>query len=220
MMLRTSALALAASAATLVAFPVEWGEQPVGHPRLTPADGATVAVNPPALIWRVDATAASYILELAQDPAFGAGAVRVEGIDLPFYNHREVLEPGTWHWRYRVVRADATVSDPSPAQRFVVPPDAVPLPVPPDPRDPGAAPRASARVRHSRHAGGVPGTARGSGPPKPGTRSATPRSRPWPRTRPRYRCSPSPPTPASRASRSSSSKAASPACRRASVPPI
>ncbi|NLF17194.1 MAG: DUF4962 domain-containing protein [Lentisphaerae bacterium] len=131
MLQRCAALTLSLMAGSLLAFPVDLSEPPAGHPPLTPRDGAVVPINPPPMIWRVDETAASYTLELSRDPGFAGEVVRVEGIDLPFYNHSETLAAGIWYWRYRVVRADGAVSDPGPARHFVIESAAVALPVPP-----------------------------------------------------------------------------------------
>lgn len=124
-------LILAVQAGVVMAFPVDTSDQPAGHPPPAPRDGEATALNPPAMVWRVDATAASYIVEMAPDPEFVAPLIRVEGIDMPFYNHSEVLAEGVWHWRYYVVREDGAVSEASPSSSFVITDEAVPLPVPP-----------------------------------------------------------------------------------------
>ncbi|MFP4248250.1 MAG: DUF4962 domain-containing protein [Armatimonadota bacterium] len=113
------------------AFEVDTSPQPDTHPPLTPEDGGEVVINPPPMIWRVDENAASYIIELAPTEGFDEGVVRVDGIDMPFYNHSEILAPGQWWWRYFVVDAEGEVSDPSPVKSFMVPGDAVQIPVPP-----------------------------------------------------------------------------------------
>ncbi|MGI5819529.1 MAG: DUF4962 domain-containing protein [Armatimonadota bacterium] len=113
------------------AFPVDTSPQPATHPPLAPEEGAEVVVNPPEMIWRVDENAVTYTLELSTAEAFDADLIRVEAIDLPFYNHSETLATGRWWWRYFVVDEAGEVSDPSPAKSFIVPDGAVPLPVPP-----------------------------------------------------------------------------------------
>ncbi len=112
-------------------FEVDASEQPSTHPPLAPADGETVAVNPPPMVWRVDDRAATYTLEFARDAAFSDGVFRVEDIDLPFYNHSAVLEEGTWYWRYYAVTEEGERSRPGPSRRFEVTEAAVALPVPP-----------------------------------------------------------------------------------------
>lgn len=107
--------------------------QPPTHPPLSPADGAISVKNPPALTWRVDARAASYSVEMAPDPGFGSGAIRVDDIDMPFYNGSTVLAEGAWYWRYSVVLPDGRRSHPSPPRSFRITINSVPLPVPPTP---------------------------------------------------------------------------------------
>jgi len=89
------------------------------------------STNPPSTVWRVDDRAATYTLEMCQDERFQADVIRVEGIDMPFYNHSELLAEGTWYWRYLVVTHEGEVSDPSPPRSFRITKASVPLPVPP-----------------------------------------------------------------------------------------
>lgn len=129
---RTTVRALLVSTVSLCAwgFAPDESPQPPRHPPLQPADGAQVATNPPSMVWRMDSRAASYTLEMARNPDFAGDVVRVEGIDLPLYNHNRTLAEGTWFWRYHVVNAAGEVSDPSGVRSFVVPPDAPAMPVP------------------------------------------------------------------------------------------
>ncbi len=111
--------------------PIGMAPQPDTHPPIAPVDGRTVSVNPPPMIWRVEEGAASYILEMARDRDFSRNPIRVEDIDLPFYNHSETLAEGTWYWRYHIVTPDDEVLGPGPVRRFEVTGDALELPVPP-----------------------------------------------------------------------------------------
>ncbi len=129
--LALSLVACALCADACFAFPVDTSPQPDRHPPIAPEDGASVVVNPPEMVWRVDEAAVAYNLELSTSEGFDADLIRVEGIDLPFYNHSEILRPGRWWWRYYVVNEAGEVSDPSPVRSFIVPEDAVELPVPP-----------------------------------------------------------------------------------------
>ena len=113
------------------AFEPDQSPQPASHPPLTPEHGEVALINPPEMIWRVDDRAATYTLEISQDPAFEGDTIRVEGIDMPFYNHSEVLDTGVWHWRYYVVTADGEVSEPSAIKSFAITADAPEMPVPP-----------------------------------------------------------------------------------------
>ncbi len=111
--------------------PIGMAPQPDTHPPITPEKGEKVGVNPPPMIWRVEEGAASYSLELARDSDFSTNRIQVENIDLPFYNHSEVLEEGTWYWRYFVTTEDGERIGPGPVRRFEVTGEALELPVPP-----------------------------------------------------------------------------------------
>ncbi|MDP6777803.1 MAG: DUF4962 domain-containing protein, partial [Candidatus Latescibacteria bacterium] len=111
-------------------FSVDTSPQPEGHPPLVPEDGADAIRNPPSMIWRVDERAATYTLEMSQDPDFDSDVIRVTGIDMPFYNHSEVLAEGMWYWRYSVTTPEGAQSEPSPARTFVVTPRSIRMPIP------------------------------------------------------------------------------------------
>ncbi|MGM0491390.1 MAG: DUF4962 domain-containing protein [Armatimonadota bacterium] len=121
----------------LVSLPFAWSfepdmsPQPAKHPPLSPEDGAVANTNPPSMIWRLDDRAATYTLEMSQSPDFEGEVIHVEGIDMPFYNHSEVLDAGTWHWRYLVVTDEGEVSEPSAVKSFTVAADTPEMPVPP-----------------------------------------------------------------------------------------
>jgi hypothetical protein len=93
---------------------------PKTQPAPAPASGATVAVNPPSLIWKTDDRAVSYTVEFSPTPDFTAGVIRAPGIPYAYYNHSSPLAAGTWSWRYFVVDADGKVSAPSRVMTFVV----------------------------------------------------------------------------------------------------
>jgi len=112
-------------------FEADTSPQPAAHPPLSPRDGAPASTNPPSMIWRVDDRAATYTVEMCRREEFDRDVIRVEGIDLPFYNHSAVLAEGTWHWRYFVVTEAGEVSEPGPVRSFVITADSVSLPVPP-----------------------------------------------------------------------------------------
>jgi len=82
------------------------------------------------MIWRMDSRAKTYTVEMCQGPEFDRDVIRVDGIDLPFYNHSAALAAGTWHWRHYVVTEDGERSDPSPMRRFVIDSESTPFPVP------------------------------------------------------------------------------------------
>ncbi|MES2695733.1 MAG: DUF4962 domain-containing protein, partial [Verrucomicrobiota bacterium] len=101
------------------------------HPQLAPADGATVAVNPPALTWRVDERAASYTVEFSPTPEFDRDLIRARSIPQAYYNHTAALAEGRWFWRYYAVTKAGEISNASAVQSFVVPAGIPWLPLPP-----------------------------------------------------------------------------------------
>ncbi|MBT3374673.1 MAG: DUF4962 domain-containing protein [Lentisphaerae bacterium] len=115
-------------------FPVDTSEQPDTHPPLSPPDGEVAITNPPSLIWRADSQAVAYTVEFCRVETFGRDVIRVDGVDMPFYNHSAPLANGTWHWRYFVLDRDGHRSEPGPVRSFVVTPESVLLPVPPTPQ--------------------------------------------------------------------------------------
>ena len=119
----------AVNAGNDVGFDVDLSPQPSNHPDISPENNSEAALNPPSFIWRFDKTASSYILEFSQDEKFKDG-IKVEDIDMPFYNHYESLEQGKWYWRYFVVRSDGKVSNPSPTREFIITLQSVVFPVP------------------------------------------------------------------------------------------
>ena len=123
-------MATACFASVAIGLSVDTSDQPASHPPLSPEDGARAITNPPAMIWRMDSRAKTYTIEMCQSPKFDRDVIRVEGIDLPFYNHSAVLATGTWHWRHYVVTKAGERSGPSPVRRFVIDSECTPFPVP------------------------------------------------------------------------------------------
>jgi len=118
------------SASSVFAFDVDTSPAPADYIENAPDNGEVVAVNPPSLIWREDASAATYIVEMSQDKSFKTGVIRVADVVFPFYNYSKVLSPGTWYWRYFVVNKTGETSTPGPQKSFIVNAKAVPVPVP------------------------------------------------------------------------------------------
>ena len=117
-----------------MALAVDTSPSPSRHPPITPAEGSIAIQNPPALIWRVDDRAATYIVEICRDPDFRKDVIRCTGIDMPFYNPSIELAGGTWHWRYFAATSQGEKSQPGPARSFHITPESIPLPVPPTKR--------------------------------------------------------------------------------------
>lgn len=101
--------------------PNEWGYRP--------PDGSKVSVNPPSLTWVHDPNASHYTVQWSRTPDF-RNAFTIDKVRWCVYTHYEPLKPGTYFWRYRVVRKDGSVSEWSRVRRFIVSPDAVVFPQP------------------------------------------------------------------------------------------
>jgi hypothetical protein len=125
-----AAFGVLVAAAAAPSFEPDTSEQPPGHPPLAPEEGAVAATNPPSMVWRVDHRARTYTLEMSRSRAFDVDVIRVEGIDLPLYNHDAILPSGTWYWRRFVVTEKGERSSPSPMRHFRITDDSLPLPVP------------------------------------------------------------------------------------------
>lgn len=108
------------------------GESQVGY---SPADGATVAVNPPPFVWVPPADNLLYMVEIAPAEDFTEdGRMRLHDVDISTVALREALPPGRWFWRY-AVQAIAGAPDFdgatwSKARAFAVPEDAMLMPYP------------------------------------------------------------------------------------------
>ncbi|MFN7934428.1 MAG: DUF4962 domain-containing protein [Bryobacteraceae bacterium] len=98
----------------------EWGYRP--------AEGETVAVNPPSLSWVHEKDASSYTVQWAANPQF-KNATEAGAIPWSVYTHHKTLAPGTYYWRYRIHGAKA-VSPWSRPRRFTVPASAMEFPQP------------------------------------------------------------------------------------------
>ena len=117
----------------------------------SPADGATVKVNPPPFTWlpvRKDITYPAdyvdyggpeekvwrpikdnhtYTLQISMDKDFSSDVITKEGIEIGTYAFDTSLEPGEWFWRYGVENGTTIYSK---ARRFTVPSDVKKKPFP------------------------------------------------------------------------------------------
>ena len=79
----------------------EWRQSPA------PAEGRSVAENPPALQWasvkHAEGRDVRYRVELSDDATFSAVRT-IHGAEQRacFFNPHQALKPGTWHWRYEI----------------------------------------------------------------------------------------------------------------------
>ncbi len=95
-----------------------------------PADGAVVAMTPPAFVWLSVGPGVRYSLQVgpAADPA-GPGGRTMRGITMASHALREPLPAGPWSWRYGVESSDGAVTW-SRVRAFTVAPDARQWPYP------------------------------------------------------------------------------------------
>ncbi len=126
-------LALPLWTASRAAVPLPLDERPARADEwgYRPADGATVALNPPSFTWIAPADAATYHVQFSRDRAFPAAATTtVEGVAWPTYTHDAGFTPGLHYWRYRAVTAKGAVTAWSKVRRVEVPAGAAVLPMP------------------------------------------------------------------------------------------
>ncbi|NLF19329.1 MAG: DUF4962 domain-containing protein [Lentisphaerae bacterium] len=100
----------------------EWGYHP--------APGAVSAVTPPSFSWRPQAGAASYEVQCSRRADFTEPGYAASGIVYNVHCPARVLEPGAWHWRYRAVAADGTMSGWSQVRSFSIAAEARAMPLP------------------------------------------------------------------------------------------
>lgn len=123
-----------------------------------PAEGDTVGNDPPGFHWQPEDGAVTWVVEIARDPSYksadklladaaqnllpadkfsapverhGDGAHLVAGMWLPLLRPTFTLGEGRWHWRWRNVYEDGTLSPASDSRSFIVPADAWEYSVPP-----------------------------------------------------------------------------------------
>ncbi len=103
--------------------PGDWG--------FRPASGTTTDRNPPSFSWRPQPGAGSYDLQVARDASFDPVEYETAGVRWNVHCPPRQLEPGTWHWRFRVVTRDGSPRGWSTARSFTVPTDARVFVLPP-----------------------------------------------------------------------------------------
>ena len=87
-----------------------------------PAEGKTVTVNPPPLVWPVSSgSQVRYAVRLSQDARFqGSRTIRADGLRWAMFNAHTRLAPGTWHWQYAAIRKSGEAPQWSDVFRFRV----------------------------------------------------------------------------------------------------
>lgn len=93
-----------------------------------PAEASESPANPPSFVWLPEEDTDAYVLQYSRDSEFtDAEAVKVR---LNVHQPRSKFEFGTWHWRYRAIDSDGTISEWSVVRSFTVPSDAVEIALP------------------------------------------------------------------------------------------
>ena len=101
-----------------------------GEVNYAPEDGDASATNPPAFIWLPVKGEDRYIIQYSRSRSFNPSqTTTVRDIDMTVHIPEEVLEPGTWHWRYGY--NDGGTDRLSRARRFEIPETAVHFPLMP-----------------------------------------------------------------------------------------
>jgi len=94
-----------------------------------PADGTTVEVNPPSLVWLHEDRASSYTIQLSKNAEM-SGAETIQGVRYNCYTHNAPLVPQRYYWRYHVSYKDGKVSEWSITRSFIVSDNATIFPMP------------------------------------------------------------------------------------------
>lgn len=100
-----------------------------GEAGYLPADGASVALNPPSFVWLHDTNAVSYSIEWSRNADF-LGAEPVSGLPWNTYTHHTAWVPGEYRWRYRFITSQGETSSWSAVRSVVVPQTAARFPMP------------------------------------------------------------------------------------------
>lgn len=94
-----------------------------------PADGSTVALNPPSLTWLHEPAAHNYTVEWSRTTNF-ARATAITNVPFNVYTHFTTLPPGEYYWRYRFTTRAGQDSAWSQARRFEIATNATEFPQP------------------------------------------------------------------------------------------
>ena len=93
-----------------------------------PGDNEVTATNPPAFNWLTVKEADSYIVQYSTTPSFTpAKTTTVRDIDMVVHVPTEILNPGTWYWRYGYSKNGSDQW--SRTRRFEIPENAIHFPL-------------------------------------------------------------------------------------------
>jgi hypothetical protein len=94
----------------------------------SPQDNDVTATNPPAFIWLPVKEIALYILQFSRDRNFSPEqTTEVNNLDITVHIPTEVMDTGTWYWRYGYTGANGKIF--SRIRRFVIPESAINFPL-------------------------------------------------------------------------------------------
>ena len=94
------------------ANPGEWGFRPF--------DGNVSAVDPPGFVWRPQAKARTYALQIARDRAFEDTVCEASGLTLYCHCPPQTLGPGAYCWRFRFTSKEGETSGWSSIRSFTI----------------------------------------------------------------------------------------------------
>jgi hypothetical protein len=92
-----------------------------------PGDGESISANPPAFRWLPMEGVENYFVQYSHSASFDPGSTTmVSNLDITVHIPTEVLQPGTWYWRYGFTRDGNDRF--SKTRSFEIPEDAVSFP--------------------------------------------------------------------------------------------
>ncbi|MDP2899094.1 MAG: DUF4962 domain-containing protein [bacterium] len=128
-----------------------WGQEldlePGALPQpYSPADGSTVATNPPPFVWVPAGRGLTYALQVSSSDDFLSDETRTyRDLDISIHSLPRPLEAGKWFWRYGVQKPDASIAW-SRSRSFAVPEGAHLSPFPDLDKAIASVPRARPRL--------------------------------------------------------------------------
>ena len=92
-----------------------------------PGEGEVTASNPPPFMWLPAENVSSYFIQYSGSASFEPGATKeVSGLTITVHTPTEVMQPGTWYWRYGFDEDEKRHY--SKTRSFVIPQSAVAFP--------------------------------------------------------------------------------------------
>jgi hypothetical protein len=92
--------------------PGEWGFRPL--------DDSISQVNPPGFSWRPQEDAVSYEIQCSQSRDFASIDYKANSVEYTVHTPSQILQPGTWYWRFRAIDKSNTASAWSSVRAFSI----------------------------------------------------------------------------------------------------